>query len=73
MAAGYFLGAEEDVEHQGFIVDLTLVGDVDRVLDDAPVNPDPRYFFDINRVIEEKAAEMPLGFERKGIVGNGKL
>ena len=73
MAARYLFGAEEDVDHQGFIVDLTLVGNVDRVLDNAPVNPDLRYFLDINRVIEEKAAELPLGFERKRIVGNGKL
>jgi hypothetical protein len=70
VAAGYLLGAEEDVEHQSLVVDLALVGNVDRVLDNAPVNPDPRYLFDIDRVIEEKAVEMPLGLERKGVVGN---
>jgi hypothetical protein len=65
--------AEEDVQHQGFVVDFTLVGNVDRVMDNAPVNPDPCCFFDIDRAIEEKAAEMSLGLEHKGIVGNGKL
>jgi hypothetical protein len=42
-------------------------------LDNAPVHTYPRYIFDINRVIEEEAAETPLGLERKGIVGDGKL
>ena len=73
MAAGYLFGAEEDVKHQSLVVDLALVGNVGRVLDNAPVNPNPRYLFDINRVIKEKAAEMPLGLEPKGIVGDGKL
>ena len=41
-------------------------------MDNAPVNPDPCCFFDIDRAIEEKAAEMSLGLEHKGIVGNGK-
>lgn len=39
----------------------------------APGNPDLADLFDINRVIEEKAAETPFGLDRKGIVGNGKL
>jgi CubicO group peptidase (beta-lactamase class C family) len=67
MAARYLFGAEEDVEHQGLIVDLVLIGHIDRVLDDAPVNPDLLCFFDIDRVIEEKAAELPLGFERDSL------
>jgi CubicO group peptidase (beta-lactamase class C family) len=44
-----------------------LIGHIDRVLDDAPVNPDLLCFFDIDRVIEEKAAELPLGFERDSL------
>ena len=72
MAAGYLFGAKEDVEHQGLVVDLTVVGNVDRVLDNAPANPDTGHLFNVDSVIEEKATEMPLCLEPKGIVGNGK-
>ena len=61
VSAGDLLIAKEEINHQGFVVDLTAVRYILRVLKNAPSDSNFCDPIEINRVIQYETAEWSVG------------